>query len=97
MNEISNKTMAVKSVNTLMGAYEDLVDKVKTLKNLEILSNTLLEKFNRTEDDPSVIEASPPDPNDKNIVDLFDDIANQLDETMNRIGNNLERVVQMID
>lgn len=101
MNEIDNSPMMAKDVPTLMNAHEKLRNKVTQLNDLNNLSFILLKKFNRTENGtkPTNETNKQIDTNITvmNIVDLFNDISKELDENINIIGNNLEKVIQMID
>ena len=85
---------------TLMNAVERLNGTANRFDELSKLSERLVAKFERTEDMPCKTEimgdkeckSSQPD-----IIDLFNDINNRLDNLLNKIGSNVERVVNMID
>ena len=97
MNDLGCQPTAKK---TLMNAVERLNETANRFDELSKLSERLVEKFERTEDDPcknetmgdKECENSQPD-----IIDLFNGINNRLDNLLNKIGNNVERVVNMID
>ena len=85
---------------TLMNAVERLNATANRFDELSKLSERLVAKFERTEDEPCKTEMmgdkecknSQPD-----IIDLFNGINNRLDNLLNKIGDNVERVVNMID
>jgi hypothetical protein len=97
MNDLGCQPPAKK---TLMNAVERLNATANRFDELSKLSERLVEKFERTEDVPCKNEImgekecknSQPD-----IIDLFNGINNRLDNLLNKIGNNVERVVNMID
>ena len=85
---------------TLMNSVELLNATANRFDELSKLSERLVAKFERTEDMPCKTEimgdreckSSQPD-----IIDLFNGINNRLDNLLNKIGSNVERVVNMID
>ena len=85
---------------TLMNAVDRLNDTANSFDELSKLSERLVAKFERTEDDPCKTEmmgdkeCKNPQPD---IIDLFNGINNRLDNLLNKIGSNVERVVNMID
>ena len=97
MNDLGGQPTAKK---TLMNAVDRLNVTANRFDELSKLSERLVAKFERTEDDPCKNEImgdkecknSQPD-----IIDLFNGIDNRLDNLLNKIGNNVERVVNMID
>ena len=97
MNNLECQPTAKK---TLMNAVERLNATADRFDELSKLSERMVAKFERTEDMPCKTEimgdreckSSQPD-----IIDLFDGIDNRLDNLLNKIGNNVERVVNMID
>ena len=97
MNDLGCQPPAKK---TLMNAVERLNATANRFDELSNLSERLIAKFERTEDLPCKTEImgdkeltnSQPD-----IIDLFNDINNRLDNLLNKIGINVERVVNMID
>lgn len=86
---------------TLMDAINSFQDLSEQLQKLESLTGKLEDKFNRTEDLPK--GASPSSIQDKcptpvvNIIELFDSIGRKMAESIDRIGNNTQRVINMID
>ena len=85
---------------TLMTAVERLNATANRFDELSKLSERLVAKFERTEDMPCKPEVM----GDKeckilqpDIIDLFNGINNRLDNLLNKIGDNVERVVNMID
>lgn len=97
MNDLGCQSTAKK---TLMGAVERLNATANGFDDLSKLSERLVAKFERTEDMPCKTElmgnmeckGSQPD-----IIDLFNGINNRLDNLLNKIGSNVEKVVNMID
>ena len=97
MNDLGCQPTAKK---TLMNAVERLNATANRLDELSKLSERLVAKFERTEDDPRTTEMmldkeckdSQPD-----IIDLFNGVNNRLDYLLNKIGSNVEKVVNMID
>jgi hypothetical protein len=84
---------------TLITALENLQEKNNQLKDLKRLSIKLNEKFNRTE---GMVEYSgmlkeQPDVKRPNLIELFMDLADDMQRSINEIGNNTERVLNMID
>ena len=97
MNDLGCQPTAKK---TLMNAVERLNATANRFDELSNLSERLVAKFERTEDMPCKTEIM----GDKecenpqlDIIDLFNGINNRLDNLLNKIGNNVERVVNMID
>ena len=97
MNDLGCQPTAKK---TLINAVERLNATANSFDELLKLSETLVAKFERTEDMPRKTElmgdkectSSQPD-----IIDLFNGINNRLDNLLNKIGSNVERVINMID
>ena len=97
MNDLGCQPTAKK---TLMNAVDRLNATANRFDELSKLSERLVAKFERTEDEPCKTEImgdkecknSQPD-----IIDLFNSVDNRLDNLLNKIGNNVERVVNMID
>ena len=84
---------------TLITALENLQEKNNQLKDLKRLSIKLNEKFNRTEgmvEDGSMLKEQP-DVKRPNLIELFMDLADDMQRSINEIGNNTERVLNMID
>tara|TARA_R110002049_G_scaffold231127_2_gene403401 strand:+ start:6346 stop:6660 length:315 start_codon:yes stop_codon:yes gene_type:complete len=89
-----------KARQTLLNAYETLQEKANQLKGLQKLSEKLNEKFERTEGMVKGIDDSIKEPNSvkqPNLIELFMDLSYQMQSSINEIGNNTERVLQMID
>ena len=97
MNDLGCQPTAKK---TLMNAVDRLNVTASRFDESSKLSERLIEKFERTEEVPCINEImgdkecknSHPD-----IIDLFNGINDRLDNLLNKIGNNVERVVNMID
>ena len=97
MNDLECQPIVKK---TLMNAVERLNATADRFDELSKLSERMVAKFERTEDMPckdgimgdKECESSKPD-----IIDLFNGINNRLDNLLNKIGSNVERVVNMID
>lgn len=84
---------------TLITALENLQEKNNQLKDLKRLSIKLNEKFNRTEgmvEDGGMLKEQP-DVKRPNLIELFMDLADDMQKSINEIGNNTERVLNMID
>ena len=83
-----------------MNAVERLTVTANRFDDLSNLSEMLVEKFERTEGMPRDPESSGekeiaythPD-----IIDLFNGINDRLDDLLNKIGSNVEKVISMID
>ena len=97
MNDLGCQPTAKK---TLMNAVERLNATANRFDELSKLSESMVAKFERTEDMPCKT-AIMGDKECKNlqpdIIDLFNGINNRLDNLLNKIGNNVEKVVNMID
>ena len=84
---------------TLIQAFERLDHKCTQLRELAGLTERLNEKLNRTEgrlkceDDIMQKEIVV----ERNIVELFNLIADKMETQINVIGNNTEKSMQMID
>ena len=97
MNDLECQPIVKK---TLMNAVERLNATADRFDELSKFSERMVAKFERTEDMPrkaeimgdKECESSKPD-----IIDLFYGINNRLDNLLNQIGSNVERVVDMID
>jgi len=84
---------------TLITALENLQEKNNQLKDLKRLSIKLNEKFNRTEgmvEDGGMLKEQL-DVKRPNLIELFMDLADDMQRSINEIGNNTERVLNMID
>jgi hypothetical protein len=86
-----------KSLTNSLGRLQNKADR---LSELERLSERLYDKMLRTEDMPKKemanigdkLKSSQPD-----IIDMFNDVDDRFENLMNRIGNNIDRVIAMID
>ena len=97
MNDLGCQPTAKK---TLMNAVERLNATANRFDELSKLSERLVAKFERTEDMPCKTEIMGDqecESSQQDIIDLFNGINNRLDNLLNKIGNNVERVVNMID
>lgn len=100
MNDSECKPIAAKK--TLINAVEKLNATVIRFDELAILSEKLVAKFERTEDMPRKTEIKGDKEYDKalqppDIIDLFNGINSRLDNLLNKIGSNVEKIVNMID
>lgn len=94
------ETKCAEEVPTLMQAFERLTQKCSELKDVAQLTERLNRKLNRTDGRPESIEASlvQKEPStEKNIVELFNSIADKMDVQIHVIGNNTELSMRMID
>jgi hypothetical protein len=84
---------------TLIQAFERLERKCNQLNQLTELTERLNEKLNRTEGDPKCEEEPSVKHNqhNRNIVELFYLIADEMEVQINAIGNNTEAAMRMID
>jgi|TARA_R110000751_G_scaffold153060_1_gene258187 hypothetical protein len=84
---------------TLIQAFERLDHKCSQLRELAGLTEKLNEKLNRTEGHPKCEENSSvkQKEDNRNIVELFNLIADKMEVQINSIGNNIERSIRMID
>jgi predicted nuclease with TOPRIM domain len=84
---------------TLIMALENLKEKADRLKDLKRLSIKLKEKFDRTEGMVKDDEIRIDQLGDRvpNLIDLFMNLAEDMQASINAIGNNTERVLNMID
>ena len=96
-NEKRNELVAEKS--TLKNSLEKLNQRNYELTELAGLSSQLLNKFLNPRNEPMDEKASlaekqrQPD----TLVEVFDDVSKRMNANINIIGNNLERVLGMID
>ena len=100
MTEIDDRPMRAEQKPTLMLAYERLVTKARKVEELQELTERLGRKFDRTDDRPIALNDAIKDLTDvenPNIIKLFDDLAERLERSINEIGKNTDRVMQMID
>ena len=84
---------------TLIQAFERLDHKCSQLRELAGLTEKLNEKLNRTEGHPRCEENSSVKQieDNRNIVELFNLIADKMEVQINAIGNNTENAMRMID
>ena len=97
MNDLGCQPTAKK---TLMNAVERLNATANRFDELSKLSERLVAKFERTEDMPCKTDIMGDEEcksSQLDIIDLFNGINNRLDNLLNQIGSNVERVVNMID
>jgi hypothetical protein len=96
----NSKPMPQVKQGTLMQAFERLENKCLQLSEVANLTERLNEKLNRTEgnskcEDVKGIENS--SLVERNIVELFNLIAEKMETQINVIGNNTDKSMQMID
>ena len=97
MNDLGCQPTAKK---TLMNAVELLNATANRFDDLSKLSERLVAKFERTEDMPcktEIVVDKECKNSQQDIIDLFNGINNRLNNLLNKIGSNVERVVDMID
>ena len=88
---------------TLMKSLENLNSKARAIEELNNLSYHLLNKFTnpRQESSESLEKNLPNDEIKKNknldLVDLFNETANMMDENINSIGKNLEKILHIVE
>ena len=84
---------------TLMDAYEQLNDKRQQLRKLSSLSIVLNEKFNRTEGTmkEGIMMEHPCDVNQPNLIELFMNLADDMQRSINEIGDNTQKIINLID
>jgi len=84
---------------TLMQAFERLDSKCSELKDVADMTKRLYEKLNRTEGHPkgSELLTQKEAVVERNIVELFNLIAEKIEVQINVIGNNTEKSMIMID
>ena len=83
-----------------MNAVERLTVTANRLDDLSNLSEMLVAKFERTEGMPRNPESSGEEEGEcsiPDIIDLFNGINVRLDNLLNKIGSNVEKVISMID
>jgi len=97
---MESKSMTeVQERQTLIQAFERLDHKCVQLKELAGLTEKLNGKLNRTEGHPKSEEdkLQKQKEDNRNIVELFNLIADKMEVQINVIGNNTERSMKMID
>ena len=83
---------------TLMNAVSKLETTAERFDQLANLSHKLVSKFERTEvgEKPQELIVKK-QTNQPNIVDIFINVNNDLDNMLNQIGSNIEKVMCMIE
>jgi len=82
----------------LMQVFEKLDNRCSALREVAGMTERLQEKLNRTQGqpkDPSTLEKE--DLTERNIIELFDLIAEKMAVEIDIIGNNTENSMAMID
>jgi hypothetical protein len=82
---------------TLMLVLERLENKCEQLREVAEMTEKLNQKLNRNEGDPKPEKCQLKESNEKNIVELFDNICDRMDEQMITIANNTDRSMGMIE
>lgn len=86
---------------TLMNSVDLLNATANRFDELSKLSERMVAKFERTEDmlckKENTGEDIKPETSHPDIIDLFNGINNRLDYLLIKIGNDVERVVNMIE
>ena len=85
---------------TLMNSVERFNVTANRFDELSKLSEKLVAKFERTEDmlhKAEIMLDKECDNSQSDIIDLFNNINDRLDSLLNKIGNNIEGVINMID
>jgi|TARA_R110000851_G_scaffold145114_4_gene284440 hypothetical protein len=97
MEEFRNEQLQERQ--TLIQAFERLDHKCSQLSELAELTERLNEKLNRTEgrSRPEGDVAVKQKEDNRNIVEMFNFIADRMEVQINEIGNNTEKALKMID
>ena len=83
---------------TLLSARMNLQERAKELNDLARMSETLIDKFNRTEGQIKEGKGElMKDPVQPDLIGMFDDTASEMQKYINIIGNNLEKALSLID
>ena len=86
---------------TLMNSVDQLNATADRFDELSKLSERMIAKFERTEDmvckNENTGGAIKPETSHPDIIDLFNAVNNRLDYLLIKIGNDVERVVNMIE
>jgi len=84
---------------TLIQAFERLDEKCAQLKEVAIMTEKLNQKLNRTEAHPMCADKKPQNEDivKRNIVEMFNFIADKMEEQINVIGSNTECSMRMIE
>lgn len=85
--------------NSLMNSLGKLQATVSLCEELEGLSEKLIDKFKRTENDPKPMcdKTLAKQPTSPDIIDLFNITNERMSNILNRVGNNIETIVNLID
>lgn len=92
--------MEAQGKKSLMNSHERLMITLSTLESLLIVSETLLLKFKRTEKPLNISDKLSDkhlDLPNLDIVDLFDDVNSKLNLNINKIENNINDVLMMVE
>jgi len=96
MNELKGELNPERQ--TLMQVFERLEQKCMQLREVAGMTEKLNEKLNRTEGQPKCGgDIQKEDVVERNIVELFNLIADEMELQINFIGNNTEKSMKMID
>ena len=85
---------------SLMNAYENLHRRVDQLAEVEGLSNVMIQKFLRTENDPVAKSANveeKPKPSNPDIIDMFNGLDEKLQSRINIIAANINNMINWIE
>ena len=82
---------------TLMLVLERLENKCEQLRQVAEMTEKLNQKLNRNEGHPKPDKCQLKESYEKNIVELFDNICDKMDEQIITIGNNTDRSMGMIE
>jgi hypothetical protein len=83
---------------TLVGARMNLQSKNGTLAGLARMSETLMEKFERTEGQiKKGLVCETKEKKQPDLIGMFDETADEMQTYINRIGNALERALNFVD
>jgi len=86
---------------TLIQAFEKLTERYVQLKEVAIMTEKLNQKLNRTEGHLMCADKKPRPQNEdtvkRNIVEMFNFIADKMEKQIIIIGNNTEYAMKMIE
>jgi len=83
-----------------MNAVEKFKSTADNFDELAYLTEKMVAKFERTEDmlaRPEMVENREPNNSQPDLIDLFNGINNRLELVLNKIGSNVEKIINMID
>ena len=83
-----------------MNAVEKFKSTADNFDELAYLTEKMVAKFERTEDMPvktKLVETIEPNNSQPDLIDLFNGINNRLDLLLNKIGSNVEKIIDIID